>query len=215
MTIPKILEKLKNYADSVHTPIDDLKAVRQNDPFKSLIATMLSAQSQDKITAPVCAKLFENYATPQAFLTLSQEELEEKIFPITYYHTKAKHILQTCHILISKHDAKVPSTFSQLTSLPGVGPKTANVILGEVFQIPAMIVDTHAHRISNRLGIIRTKTREQSQIALEKALPKKEWVSYNNNIIKLGQTICTPRNPQCHSCPLQKLCPKIGVISQK
>lgn len=211
MDIKILLRRLKAYGAKTHAPIDDLMRIRQNDPFKTLIATILSAQSQDKVTWPVCENLFYNHGTPQTLVSLSVDELTEALYPITYYKTKAKNILNATKMILEQFNGKVPQTMEELTMLPGVGPKTASVVIGECFGKPAMIVDTHVHRISNRFGIVDTIKREETVAALKTLLPPKEQVNYSNNVIKLGQTLCTWRNPKCDVCPLNNICPKKGV----
>lgn len=212
----KILQTLQKHTRALHTPIDDLKAVRQNNHFRTLIQTILTAQTRDSLTAPITKRLFENVGeTPKDFAVLSEDALMEQIYPITYYKTKAKHIIRTCQILIEKYNGEVPNSFEELVTLPGVGPKTASVVMCESFNVPTIIVDTHVHRISNRLGFIQTKTREQTLATLQQQLPKKWWSEYNTMLVKHGQTICTPISPQCSACPVSHVCPKKGVTHSR
>ena len=214
--IEQVINTLGPYTANLKTALDPLVALRNGDPFRALISTILTAQTKDQVSAPVSKNLFDTIGDkPIDFVNITQEELEELIFRVSYYKTKAKHIILTAKIIHETHNDVVPHTYDELIQLPGVGPKTANLLLGEVFHIPAICVDIHVHRISNRLGIIQTNTREKSLKSLEKVLPIKYWIQYNNILVKMGQTICKPVSPFCSTCPAKEFCPKIGVTSRR
>jgi len=181
-------------------------AVLHSTPFKTLISTVLSARTKDSTTFPASKRLFKKFSTPLKLSKASVREVEKLIFPVGFYKTKAKHIIQASKILLSKFKGKVPKTIEGLTSLPGVGRKTANIVLAFSFKIPAIPVDTHVHRISNRLGIVKTKKPEETEKVLEKILPKKYWLEINELMVKFGQRKCFPRNPNCPECSLKKHC---------
>ncbi len=176
--------------------------------FQLLIMTLLSARSKDSTVIPIALKLFETNPTPQKILEISENQLAEKIKKIGFHNSKAKHILQLCDQLITRFDSKVPNTLEELTSLPGVGRKTANCVLSYVFNIPAIAVDIHVFRITNkeRLNWINTKTPEQSEKELMKIIPKERWNEINSLIVDHGQRICAPIKPKCHECHITRYC---------
>ncbi len=214
--IEQTMQVLGPFTQNLQTPLDPLVAVRKNDPFRALISTILTAQTKDQVSAPVSEQLFTQIGdTPQKLAKADVSKIESIIYQVSYYKTKAKHIQKTANIILTKHHGIVPKTYAQLIELPGVGPKTANLMLGEVFGIPAICVDIHVHRISNRLGIIQTHSREGSLKALEKILPTPYWIPYNNILVKLGQTICRPISPKCSLCPAKSFCQKVGVTTSR
>ncbi len=214
--IQNTISVLGPFTKKLQTPLDPLVAIRNNDPFRTLISTILTAQTRDEVSAPVSKKLFDTLGdTPYKLANTNVEDIQKVIQRVSYYKTKARHIKQTAILIQEKFANTVPQTYTELVSLPGVGPKTANLMLGEVFRIPAICVDIHVHRISNRLGIVQTHTREKTLLELEKILPKKYWIEYNNILVKLGQTICRPISPKCSQCPAKNFCQKIGVTTQR
>jgi len=182
-----------------------------HDPFIILISCLLSLRTRDTVTIHVCRTLFTHIRTPQELLDLPMEELEQIIYKTGYYKTKTQVLLHTCTILIEKHNGEVPRIREKLLAIKGVGLKTANLVLGLAYNIPAICVDTHVHRISNLFDLINTKTAEQSEKELTKMLPKKYWIEWNKWLVTLGQNICTPPTPKCSQCPLNNTCPKKGV----
>ena len=179
-------------------------------PFQLLVATLLSARTKDSTVIPIVQRLFKKYHGPKDILKIPIKELEKEFYAIGFYRVKSRNVKKLAEILMEKFQGKVPQTLEELTSLPGVGRKTANCMLNYVFHKPAIAVDTHVHRISNRLGWIKTKTPEQSEGALEKIIPKDEWVNVNKLLVGHGQTICTPVNPKCEECLISKYC-KYGI----
>ncbi len=175
-------------------------------PYQLLVATMLSARSKDSTTIPIVRKLFAQYPEPKDIFKLSQPELEQKIYGVGFYHVKAKHLLELSRIILKQYHGIVPSTMESLTSLPGIGRKTANCLLAYAFNTPAIAVDTHVHRISNRLGWVRTKTPEKTELALQKVFPKSRWADINRLLVNHGQRTCQPRRPKCGICPIRMNC---------
>lgn len=175
-------------------------------PFQLLIATILSAQSTDEQVNKLTGPLFAAYPTPQAMSQLGFEELEDYIRGCGLYHNKAKNILATCRILLSDYQGEVPRTREELTKLPGVGRKTANVVLSNAFDIPAFAVDTHVLRVSKRLGLTDGSTPEQVEEQVTALLPKSKWKDAHHWLIWHGRRICHARKPNCSECPLQKIC---------
>jgi endonuclease-3 len=180
----------------------DLLAVETGDPFKILISTVLSLRTKDQTTAQASKRLYAAADTPQKILKLNAKQLEKLIYPVGFYHTKAKQILQICNILLAKHNGQVPADFDALLSFPGVGRKTANLTLALGFDRPAVCVDTHVHRISNRLGWAQTETPEETEFALRELFPENKWSAINKIIVAFGQTICRPVGPKCENCVL-------------
>lgn len=176
------------------------------NPFELLVATILSAQCTDKQVNGVTKNLFTIFPTPYDFASASIEKIEALIRPTGFFHNKAKHIKNCCITIIEKHKGKVPVTMDELVKLPGVGRKTANVVLGAAFDIPGMVVDTHVARISKRLGLTEHTDPTKIEFDLMKAIPKKEWNIFSLWLIYFGRSICKARKPDCENCPLFDLC---------
>lgn len=179
--------------------------------YAVLISCLLSLRTKDLVTLPVSLQLFQKAKTPQEMLELSQNEIQKIIKPVNYYVKKSQQLHDVSLDLINRFNGQVPATRQELLSIKGVGIKTANLVLAEAFGIPAICVDIHVHRISNRLGIIATKTPEESEIALQAVLPQEYWIEWNRLLVKLGQNICKGRSPLCHICPVSDICLKIGL----
>lgn len=175
-------------------------------PWQLLIATMLSAQCTDARVNIVTESLFKKYPSASAFASADLKELEQDIKPTGFYHNKAKNIISCMKDIVDKYDGEVPKSLEELTSLAGVGRKTANVIRGNIYHEPSVVVDTHVKRISNRLGLTKNQLPEKIEQDLMKELPKDHWILYNIQIITFGRTICTARSPRCEECFLQKYC---------
>ena len=175
-------------------------------PWQLLIATMLSAQCTDSRVNIVTESLFKKYPSASAFASADLKELEQDIKPTGFYHNKAKNIISCMKDIMDKYGGEVPKSLEELTSLAGVGRKTANVIRGNIYHEPSVVVDTHVKRISNRLGLTKNQDPEKIEQDLMKELPKDHWILYNIQIITFGRTICTARSPRCEECFLQKYC---------
>ncbi len=188
-----------------------VSVVANRDPFKVLIATILSARTKDEVTIKASRKLFSAADNPQDMLKLGEEKISELIYPVGFYRNKAKNIVQICKELVEKYNGKVPDTMEELLKLKGVGRKTANLVLILGYDKMGICVDTHVHRITNRWGYVKTRTPEETEMELRKKLPKKHWKEINELLVSFGQHICKPVKPQCNTCPVQKLCPRIGV----
>ena len=180
-------------------------------PFQILISTILSLRTKDEVTAAAANRLFKIAQTPDVMVNLDEEKLKKIIFPVGFYATKAIRIIEICRILIDQYDKTVPSQLDELLKLPGVGRKTANLVLTEGFKKDAICVDTHVHRISNRIGYVQTKTPEKTEFALRKKLPRKYWIKYNEILVAFGQVLCRPISPFCSTCPVGSMCPRKGV----
>ncbi|MDY0289611.1 MAG: endonuclease III [Sphaerochaeta sp.] len=187
----------------------------KDDPYRVLIATILSLRTRDEVTLASSERLFALADTPSSILALSLEEIETAIYPAGFYKTKAKTIHAISAILLSEYGGRVPSTSEELMKLPGVGIKTANLTLNLGFGIEAICVDCHVHKIANRMGWVSTKTPEQTEIALQNVMPRRFWIPLNELLVIYGQLICTSISPWCSKCPQQDVCPKIGVTSSR
>ncbi|MCI0524074.1 MAG: endonuclease III [Acidobacteria bacterium] len=183
-------------------------ALNHTTPFELLIATILSAQCTDERVNIVTANLFRKYRKPEDYLAVSREELERDINSVTFFRNKAKSIQEASRLLIEKFDGQVPKTLEELVELPGVGRKTANVVLGTAFGVPTgVVVDTHVSRVSQRLGLTENKQPEKIEADLIELLPKKEWIDFSHRLIWHGRRICQARKPMCEKCSLEKYCP--------
>lgn len=185
------------------------------DPFLVLISCVLSARTRDLVTLPASLRLFSLAKTPQDLIKLPLLQIEKSILPVLYYREKAKNLKILCLQLIQQYEGKVPSTFDELILLRGVGPKTANLVLSVGFGIPAICVDTHVHKICNRLGLIKTTTPLQTEAALKLLVPKEHWIELNRLLVMWGQNICVPLSPYCSRCFLSDLCPKQGITASR
>ena len=192
-------------------PIITFIANRGATPFEVLVSTLLSLRTKDEVTGVAAQRLLAVARTPETMVKLPAREIETLIYPVGFYPTKAKRLRSISRILLDRHGGKVPDTLEALTALPGVGRKTANLVLVEGFKIPAICVDTHVHRISNRIGYVETKTPDKTELALRDKLPRRHWVRYNELLVAFGQVVCRPISPFCSRCPVADMCPRIGV----
>lgn len=184
---------------------------RSRDPYRVLISCLLSLRTKDEVTAAASKRLFARASTPETMVQLTKDELEALIYPVGFYHRKAEQIREISRTLIDEHDSNVPDTLDELLQLKGVGRKTANIVITMGFHKQGIAVDTHVHRISNRLGLVKTKTPEQTEFALRDILPEKHWIVFNNLLVMHGQKICTPISPRCSICPISEYCDRVGV----
>ncbi len=180
-------------------------------PFRLLVACVISLRTKDEVTAESSRRLFAIADSPDALAALDAATIAEAIFPAGFYNTKAKQLRTIGEILRDRYDGEVPGEEQALLELPGVGRKTANLVLGLGFGVPAICVDTHVHRISNRLGLVSTATPERTEYALQKVLPRDLWIPINDLLVTFGQNRCHPTSPKCTGCPLDDLCPRIEV----
>jgi len=208
-----VMRALGRAIDKLDLPaVEKIAEESQEDPFEVLIATMLSAQTRDPVTAEASARLFRVASTPRAMAKLTEQEIERLIYPVSFYRHKATHVRETCRILVERFSGRVPDTMEELLTLPGVGRKTANLVLILSFSSRKNIcVDTHVHRISNRLGWVRTRTPEETEHALYKRTRARWWPYINLYLVTWGQNVCRPIYPRCGACVIRELCPQIGV----
>ena len=208
------LEQLEQIAKALdrelRTAVGSVAETRR-DPFFVLVSTLISLRTKDEVTHAASDRLFRLAADPSSLAALPLSSIEEAIYPAGFYRNKARQLKESARIILEEHGGQTPATLEELTALPGVGRKTANLVLGLGFGIPAICVDIHVHRISNRLGWIETKTPEQSEHALMSLFPTEYWIPLNDLLVRFGQQKCTPVSPFCSSCPLIEECPKVGV----
>jgi len=206
----KILDGMKKTMVDVNPPrytaLERLHKVQTARPFRILIATILSARTKDENTTKAADKLFKLYGTPQKLAKAKVKDVEKVIKSVGFYHVKSKRIIEVANLILSKYNGKVPADIDKLVDMPGVGRKTANCVLVYAFEKPAIPVDTHVHRISNRLGLVDTKTPEETEMALREKIPKKYWLDINNTFVMYGQNICKPISPMCDVCKIRKTC---------
>ena len=214
-TIDKVISELKREVKNWVTPSVTFIAVHTNDPFQVLISTILSLRTKDAVTIEASKRLFAIAKTPHDLSKVTSKKIEQLIYPAGFYKTKAKRIIEICKTLIRDYDGKVPDSIDELLKLKGVGRKTANLVITLGYNKPGICVDTHVHRISNRLGIVKTKTPDETEFALMKVLPKKYWINYNDLLVTFGQNLCVPISPWCSKCPIKLHCPQISVQTRR
>ncbi len=186
-------------------------ARRDRDPFRILISTLLSLRTRDDVTEAASERLFALADTPRALARLDVRKMERAIYPVGFYRTKARTIRAVARRLEAEYGSRVPDSMDELLTFKGVGRKTAALVVSLGYGRPAICVDTHVHRISNRLGWVQTRTPEQTEIALMDAVPERHWIGINETMVGFGQNVCGPLSPRCSTCPLGRTCPRIGV----
>ena len=206
LLIVKLREACLSFTEPVVTQI-----AKDNDPFKVLVSTLLSLRTKDGTTKKASLNLFKQADTPKKLSLLSEEEIEKLIYPVGFYKTKAKNLKKISKILIDKYSSRVPDKLEELLALPNVGRKTANLVLSKGYNKAAICVDIHVHRISNRLGLVKTKNPKETEFELMRILPKKYWIEYNDLLVPFGQNICRPISPFCSKCPISGFCDRVGV----
>ncbi|MBI3323468.1 MAG: endonuclease III [Candidatus Omnitrophica bacterium] len=196
-------------------PVVERIGKRRRDPFRVLISCVLSLRTKDEVTGAASSRLFARATTPQQTLSLDAARIRRLIYPVGFYRTKAKRIRQICQHLIGRFRGRVPESMEDLLSLPGVGRKTANLVQAVGFGRPAICVDVHVHRISNRLGYVQTRNPLETEMALREKLPRRYWISYNTLMVRFGQKLCRPVSPWCSRCPIRRCCARVGVTQSR
>jgi endonuclease-3 len=208
-------QKIREAVGQDETPSLNVLLQEGSDAFQILVATILSLRTRDEVTLKASRALFSRAKTPEELLKLSETELSDLIFPVGFYKTKAHQLLEISKILVRDFQSNVPKEQEVLLQLPGVGPKTANLVIGLAFGTPSICVDTHVHRISNRLGWVETTEPAQTEKSLEVLLPREAWIEINEVFVLFGQNICVPASPRCSECPLKEDCPRRGVVHSR
>ena len=213
--VRELASRLEEFRRScrVTTLVEEQETSRS--PFRLLVACVISLRTKDEVTAKASRRLFEIAATPDRLAGLDVDHIAQAIYPAGFYNTKAGQLQEIGTIIRDRYDGEVPADEENLLAMPGVGRKTANLVLGLGFGIPAICVDTHVHRISNRLGMVTTKTPEQTERALNQVLPQDLWIPINDWLVTFGQNCCHPTSPKCSECPLDDLCPRVGVTRSR
>ena len=215
--IPAVDKALKREFRAHAAPIIELIEAQTHDPFCVLVGTILSARTKDACTAGAVKRLFTAGGnTPRGLRRMSVAKLEKLIFPVGFYHDKARHLKALPDVLDEKFDGVLPKTVEELCELPGVGRKTANLTVAVGFDLPAICVDVHVHRICNWLGLVKTSKPVETEMALRKILPVRYWKTWNSHLVSFGQTRCDPVRPKCNGCPIAQYCrsPKKRTVSQ-
>jgi endonuclease-3 len=212
-----VLRRLTDAIRGMEEPaVEKISGDTREDPFRVLIATMLSAQTRDEVTHAASTRLFRVARTLQTMAALPVSRIQRLIYPVSFYRIKARHVKETCRQIIERFGGRVPDTMDALLTLPGVGRKTANLVLILSHASRTSIcVDTHVHRISNRLGWVATRTPEQTEQALYRAVPRRWWPRVNLLLVTWGQNVCRPLYPRCPDCVIAPACPRIGVARQE
>ena len=213
--IGRLLAIIRLEAPGWNAPVLTLMAAEKRDPFLTLIGCVLSLRTKDETTAVAAPRLFARAATPEALLGMEAEAIAKLIYPVGFYRTKARTIRAICQQLIENYGGHVPDEIEELTKLPGVGRKTANLVVTEAYGKPGICVDTHVHRISNRWGLVKAATADKTEQALREILPRRHWIEYNSLLVAFGQTLCQPVSPWCSRCPVARYCPRLGVTHSR
>jgi endonuclease-3 len=210
--IHQVIPILREAIEAWEMPIVDAMGEREDrTPYHILITTILSLRTKDTLTAQIAPKLFAVADNPYEMVKLSPEKVAEIIYPVGFYRNKAKSILAVSQQLIDDYNGQVPDDLDELLKLPGVGRKTANLVVTSAYNKPGICVDIHVHRISNRWGYVETKTPEETEFALRDKLPPEYWIEYNKLLVSMGQNLCAPISPWCSKCPVTQFCDRIGV----
>jgi endonuclease-3 len=213
--IHTVIQILRQATREFVTPIVTELAEQTRDPFRVLIGTLLSLRTKDTTTAQVAPRLFALADTPEEMLRLTPDRIAETIYPVGFYRNKARTILAVCRELITRYNGRVPDEINELLTLPGVGRKTANLVVTMGYGKPGICVDTHVHRITNRWGYVRTKAPEETEMALRARLPPEYWIEINDLLVTWGQNVCHPTSPRCSICPLLPYCDRVGVVRSR
>ena len=211
MDIHLVISILRRLNPTLNTPAVGVVHERWRDPFRTLISCILSLRTQDNTTRAASMRLFDLADTPEKMVAQSEETIRDAIYPVGFYRRKAANILEVSRDLIDRFEGRVPDDLDALLSLNGVGRKTANLVLTVTYNKPGICVDTHVQHITNRWGYVKTKTPEQTEMALRKKLPKEYWIEFNDLLVPFGQNICMPISPFCSTCPLYEHCLRVGV----
>ncbi|HOD36023.1 MAG TPA: endonuclease III [Syntrophales bacterium] len=213
--IVHVIRILKAELKKWELPITTALAERKSDPFKILISTVLSSRTKDEVTAAATERLFKLASSPEKMLKLSEETVARAIYPVGFYRSKSRHVREVCRALTERFHSIVPDRLEDLLTLKGVGRKTANLVLALAHQKDGLCVDTHVHRISNRLGYVATKSPKETEFALREKLPRRYWAVFNTLLVAHGQNICRPLSPFCSRCPIYDYCDRRGVTRSR
>jgi endonuclease-3 len=209
--LDELIRRLEEFRRSCTPTTLGETAQTSRSPYRLLVSCVISLRTKDEVTHGASQRLLEIAPTPAKLAELDESRIASAIFPAGFYNQKSKQLKRIGRILSDDYQGRVPDSETELLALPGVGRKTANLVLGLGFKIPAICVDTHVHRISNRLGLVATSTPEATERALQEILARDHWIDINDLLVTFGQNLCHPTSPRCTDCPLEELCPRIGV----
>jgi endonuclease III len=212
--IAEVVKELKKAVKGFRTPSVTVIA-KKNDPFAVLISCIISLRTRDDVTESASARLFVLVKSPAELMKLSDAKIEKAIYPAAFFRNKAKSMKEMCKILVKEYSGKVPDRLEELLKLKGVGRKTANLTLILGHNKAGICVDIHVHRICNRLGYVKTKSPDETEMVLREILPKRYWKGFNDLLVSFGQNLCKPVSPFCGSCPILRTCPQIGVTRHR
>lgn len=213
--IGRVFGILRRVAPTWNAPVVTFISMHERDPFKTLTSCILSLRTKDEVTAHASRRMFALADTPAKMAEVDEDVLARAIYPVGFYRTKAKSLREIARLVCERFDGRVPDDIDALLTLPGVGRKTANLVVAQAYGKPGICVDTHVHRISNRWGYVRTKTPAQTEMALRAKLPARYWPEINHLLVAFGQTICHPTSPHCSICPVARYCPRTGVVRSR
>jgi endonuclease-3 len=214
-TLRRIVPAIRKAVRGERAPSVTEIARRSRSPFRVLVSTVISARTKDEVTGEAARRLFAAASTPKALSALSEARIAELIYPAGFYRTKAKAIRSLSAKVATEHGGRVPRTMEGLLALPGVGRKTANLVLTLGFALPGICVDTHVHRVVNRLGIVRTRHPAETEACLRATLPGAHWLEINDLLVMFGKTVCAPLSPRCSICPVRRSCARVGVVRSR
>ena len=214
-TLRRVVPAVRNAVRGEDVPSVTGIARRSRSPFKVLVSTVISARTKDEVTGEAARRLFAAASTPRALAALPEKKISALIYPAGFYRTKGKAIRALSAKIVREFGGRVPGTMEGLLSLPGVGRKTANLVLTLGFALPGICVDTHVHRVVNRLGIVRTRRPVETEACLRATLPKRHWIEMNDLLVTFGKTVCTPVSPRCSLCPIARSCERAGVVRSR
>jgi len=214
--ISRVIQILRRETEKFSLPsVSQIAIPKKDRPFRVLISCILSLRTKDEVTFPASERLFDRAPDMDSMARLDPKEIEKIIYPVGFYRNKARQIPEICRRLIQEFKKKVPDEIEELLKLKGVGRKTANLVRTVGYGKPGICVDTHVHRISNRLGLVKTKDPHQTEFKLREILPERYWIDYNDLLVTWGQNICKPISPICSRCGIEKFCGKVGVTTKR
>ena len=213
--IAEVIALIRDAVKVERLPMIDAAFAERPDPYRILISTLLSLRTKDEVTCLADGRLFALATTPEEMVRLPEHVIRNAIYPVGFYRKKAETILHVSRELIEKFGSRVPDTVEGLVAIRGVGRKTANLVVSAGYGLPALCVDTHVHRVSNRLGYVNETTPDKTETALRRKLPERFWVEFNSLMVAFGKTICRPVSPRCSSCPVTSYCGRVGVTTSR
>lgn len=209
--LASVMDAVRAFCKTTIAPITAFVAETERDPYRVLTGCILSLRTQDQVTAAAAARLFAIAPDCRSLAAASVSRVRRAIYPVGFYRTKAKRLIEIAHILLRDHGGEVPADIDTLLGLPGVGRKTANLVVTVAYGLPGICVDTHVHRICNRWGYVETRSPNETEAVLRKRLPRRYWLEINPLLVTFGQTLCRPVRPRCSTCPVERWCPRVGV----